>query len=172
MPLFVVQEHAATARHFDLRLEVDGVLVSWAVPKGPSIDPRERRLAVHVDDHDLAHAEVEGPSDRPGRGKIVWDIGTYLDASTDADGMGVDAATAIQQGHLRVHLEGAKLRGGWALIQARLGGDDDNWLLVKVDDQHADRDRDVVADRPESVRSGRTLDEVVGNGVVRDRGDP
>lgn len=158
----MVQEHAATARHFDLRLEVDGVLVSWAVPKGPSTNPRERRLAVHVGDHDLDHADVEGPSgDQPGRGVIVWDAGTYRNETTDDAGVEVDCASAIAHGHVRVWLSGEKLRGGWALTQAHLGGDEDNWLLVKVDDEHADARRDPVSTQPESVRTGRTLDDVI-----------
>lgn len=163
-PRFVIQEHAATARHFDVRLEVDGVLASWAVPKGPSTDPRKRRLAVHVGDHDLTHAEVEGPSgDRPGRGVIVWDTGHYRNLTTDDNGMEVGVATAIAHGHVTVWLEGHKVRGGWALTQARLGGDDDNWLLVKVADEHADARRDPVSTQPESVRTGHTLDQVVAD---------
>lgn len=169
-PLFVVQQHDATAMHFDVRLEADGVLVSWAVPKGPSTDPRDKRLAVKVGDHDLAHATFEGRigggrddgEDTYGAGGvIVWDIGPYRNLTTDDDGRAIDVATAVERGHVKVWLVGDKLAGAWAFTHARLGGDDANWLLVKVDDAGADARRNPVSTEPESVLSGRTVQDVM-----------
>ncbi|MDO9380816.1 MAG: DNA polymerase ligase N-terminal domain-containing protein [Nocardioidaceae bacterium] len=160
-PAFVVQKHQASTLHFDLRLEVDGVLVSWAVPKGPSTDPAVKRLAVRVDDHAMSHLDVEGVLGAgPGAGTVVvWDLGTYRD-DTRRDGRTVPTADALEAGHVRVRLEGRRLHGAWALTHTRMGGLERNWLLVKVDDDGADRDRDLVADEPGSVLTGRTNDDL------------
>jgi DNA ligase D-like protein (predicted 3'-phosphoesterase) len=148
---FVIQQHAATALHYDLRLEAGGVLKSWAVPKGPSTDPREKRLAVEVEDHSLDHAEFEGVI---GSGRvIVWDAGTYR-SLTDGP---VEAA--LEHGHLSFWLEGEKLRGGWTL-QRTHGGAKPQWLLIKRRDDEADAERDPVRTQPESVRSGRTIEDL------------
>ena len=141
MPRFVLQQHDATTRHFDLRLEVGGVLRSWAVPKGPSLDPADKRLAMAVADHDLAAGDFEGRHAGATRGSgavIVWDRGTYAVAG------GGDAAAALDAGHLAVELHGEKLRGGWALTRVAGGaagarGARERWVLVKVRDGHADR---------------------------------
>jgi DNA ligase D-like protein (predicted 3'-phosphoesterase) len=147
-PRFVVQQHDATTLHFDLRLEEDGVLRSWAVPRGPSLDPAERRLAVPVADHDMAAGEFEGVHAGATRGSgavIVWDEGEFepRDGSLDA-------------GHLAFVVDGHKLRGGFALTRTA----PDRWILVKMRDEHERRGSDVVAERPESVRSGRTVEQV------------
>ncbi len=154
MVLFVIQHHAATAVHFDFRLEVDGVLRSWAVPKGPSTDPAEKRLAVEVEDHAMDHASFEGPAGRGG--VIVWDRGTWrpLDESRSP-------AEWLDAGHLSFWLEGRKLRGGFTL-QRTSEGAKPQWLLVKRRDETADADRDPVATEPESVVSGLTLEQVAG----------
>lgn len=153
--VFVVQQHDATTRHFDLRLEVDGAMRSWAVPKGPSLDPAAKRLAVEVPDHELAHNEVEGAL---GDGHvIVWDRGTY------EQGGRVPWPEAIARGHAVFVLHGEKLRGGFALQRTRRGAAGRaQWLLVKRRDDDARPGSDVVAQRPESVLSGRTLDELRG----------
>jgi DNA ligase D-like protein (predicted 3'-phosphoesterase) len=149
--VFVVQEHAATAHHYDVRLEVDGVMRSWAVPKGPSLDPAVKRLAVQVEDHSLSHNDFEG---RIGDGGvIVWDRGTY------EQGGRVPWPEAIERGHAVFVLHGEKLRGGFALQRTR-GGAKPQWLLVKRRDEHARPGSDVTAEQPRSVRSGRTLDEL------------
>ena len=154
--VFVVQEHAATARHFDLRLEVDGVMRSWAVPKGPSLDPAVKRLAVQVDDHEKAHNAFEGPTG-DGRGVIIWDRGTY------EQGGRVPWPEAIERGHAVFVLHGEKLRGGFALQRTPRGGDGaPQWLLIKRRDADARPGSDVVAEQPRSVASGRTLDELAG----------
>jgi DNA ligase D-like protein (predicted 3'-phosphoesterase) len=148
---FVVQEHAATAHHFDLRLEVEGVMRSWAVPKGPSMDPAAKRLAVEVADHDVAHNAFEGVLE--GTRVIVWDRGRY------EQGGRVAWPEAIGRGHAVFVLHGSKLRGGFALQRTR-DGEKAQWLLVKRRDEHARPGSDVVAEQPESVLSGRTLDEL------------
>jgi DNA ligase D-like protein (predicted 3'-phosphoesterase) len=152
---FVIHKHAASSLHYDLRLEAAGVLKSWAVPKGPSTDPREKRLAVEVEDHSLDYAEFEG---RIGTGYgagrvIVWDAGTYR-SLTDGP---VEAA--IESGHLSFWLEGEKLRGGWTL-QRTGGGAKPQWLLIKRRDDEADARRNPVSTQPESVRSGRTIEDL------------
>lgn len=162
-PIFVIQEHRASQHHFDFRLETDGVLASWAVPKGPSTDPSDKRLAVAVEDHPLDYADFEGviPEGEYGGGTvIVWDAGPYRLLAADDDDEPPSFEEQRKAGHIRVWLEGKKLRGGYSLIHARMGGDDDNWLLKKMDDEGADARRNPTSTEPESVLSGRTLDEV------------
>jgi DNA ligase D-like protein (predicted 3'-phosphoesterase) len=150
--VFVVQEHQATAHHFDLRLEVDGVMRSWAVPRGPSMDPTVKRLAVQVDDHQLAHNDFEG---RAGAGGvIIWDRGTY------EQGGRVPWPEALERGHAVFVLHGEKLEGGFALQRTGRGAKP-QWLLIKRSDEHARRGSDVAAERPESVHSGLTLDALL-----------
>lgn len=150
--VFVVQQHQATARHFDLRLEVDGVMRSWAVPKGPSLDPAVKRLAVQVEDHSLAYNSFEGHSDDGA--VIVWDRGTY------EQGGRVPWPEALERGHAVFVLHGEKLRGGFALQRTR-PGPKAQWLLIKRRDEQARPGSDVAAEHPRSVISGRTLDELL-----------
>jgi len=151
--VFVVQEHQATAHHYDLRLEVGGVMRSWAVPKGPSLDPSAKRLAVEVEDHGLGHNDFEG---RLGDGGvIVWDRGTY------EQGGRVAWPEALERGHAVFVLHGDKLRGGFALQRTRPGAKP-QWLLVKRRDDDARPGSNIVAERPESVISGRTLADLSG----------
>ena len=150
--VFVVQEHQATAHHFDVRLEVEEVMRSWAVPKGPSMDPEVKRLAVEVEDHSLAHNDYEG---RDGRGGvIIWDRGDY------EQGGRVPWPEALERGHAVFVLHGQKLRGGFALQRTR-EGDKAQWLLIKRRDEFALPGSDVTAERPESVHSGVTLGELL-----------
>ena len=159
-PIFVVQRHDATQLHFDVRLEVDDALVSWAVPKGPSLDPRDKRLAVKVEDHDLGYADFEGRiGDGYGKGTvIVWDTGPF-DNLTEKDGEPVALADAVTGGHVKVRLHGTKLTGAFSFRRTRMGGDDANWLLVKVDDEGADRRRRPTSTQNESVLSGKTNED-------------
>src|SRR5215510_4835499 len=150
--VFVVQEHAATARHFDLRLEVDGAMRSWAVPKGPSMDPAVKRLAVQVEDHALSHNDFEGPT--PNGGVIVWDRGTY------EQGGRVPWPEAIERGHAVFVLHGEKLRGGFALQRTR-PGEKPQWLLIKRRDEEAQPGSDVTTQEPKSVLSGNPLAEIL-----------
>ena len=151
--VFVVQEHQATAHHYDLRLEVDGVMRSWAVPKGPSLDPAAKRLAVEVEDHGLDHNDFEGTLGDGG--VIVWDRGSY------EQGGRVAWPEALERGHAVFVLHGEKLRGGFALQRTRPGAKP-QWLLVKRRDDEARPGSEIVAERPESVISGRTLAQLLG----------
>jgi DNA ligase D-like protein (predicted 3'-phosphoesterase) len=149
--VFVVQEHRASTHHFDLRLEVDGVMRSWAVPRGPSLDPAAKRLAVEVEDHDAEHNAFEGVL---GEGRvIVWDRGTY------EQGGRVPWPEALTRGHAVFVLHGEKLRGGFALQRTGKGAKP-QWLLIKRRDDHARPGSDIVAEQPRSVLSNRTIDEV------------
>ena len=160
MPVFVVQKHAATSLHYDFRLEVDGVMRSWAVPKGPSLDASARRLAMPVEDHPMSWNEFEGVIG-PGYGAgtvIVWDRGGYRYTGDEAD-----MAAALEDGYARFVLEGEKLRGEWSL--RRMSGQrKESWLLSKRRDEDADPDRDVAEEEPASVVSGLTIEEVAEGG--------
>jgi DNA ligase D-like protein (predicted 3'-phosphoesterase) len=159
-PRFVIQEHDASTLHFDFRLEVDGVLKSWAVPKGPSTDPRVKRLAIQVEDHPLDYADFEGviPEGEYGAGPvIVWDRGTYRNLRLEKVNDGRSMAEAVEEGFVEVWLEGEKLQGGYVLFRT---GRDNQWLLKKIKDEAADARRNPVSTQPRSVASGRTVDQV------------
>jgi bifunctional non-homologous end joining protein LigD len=162
-PTFVVQKHAARRLHYDFRLEVDGVMPSWAVPKGPSYDPKVKRLAVHVEDHPLDYQDFEGaiPKGEYGGGSVmVWDMGTYENITVH-DAKPVPMRQAIDRGHVSIRLEGNKLRGGWSLTRtARSGDHQDTWIMVKRSDETADPSRHVVEDEPRSVKSDRTIEQI------------
>ena len=146
--VFVVQEHEATAHHFDLRLEVEGAMRSWAVPKGPSMDPAVKRLAIEVEDHSLGYNDFEGKVD--GGRVIVWDRGSY------EQGGRVPWPEALERGHAVFVLHGEKLEGGFALQRTR-GGAKPQWLLIKRKDEFARPGSDVVAESPASVISGSSI---------------
>lgn len=159
-PVFVIQKHHASTLHYDLRLEVGGVLKSWAVPKGPSTDPREKRLAIATEDHPLGYADFEGviPEGEYGAGTVlVWDRGTYENITEKEHGVR-PMSEALAKGHALVRLCGEKIRGGYAL--QRIDDDADQWLLIKMDDDTADARRNPVSTEPASVVSGRNLDEI------------
>jgi bifunctional non-homologous end joining protein LigD len=161
-PIFVVQKHDARTLHYDFRLEVDGVLVSWAVPKGPSTNPAGKRLAVPTEDHPMSYANFEGTiaEGEYGAGRvIVWDRGTYRNIMAQKDEP-LTMQQSLDKGHVEVYLEGQKLRGAYALIRTRGKGMDGNWLLVKMSDDHARPDHDITAAQPESVKTNRTLDDL------------
>ena len=162
---FVVQKHAATRLHYDFRLELDGVLKSWAVPKGPSYDTREKRLAVHVEDHPVEYGSFEGiiPKDEYGGGTVmVWDRGTWIPLDQDP-------VASYRKGIMKFRLEGQKLRGAWTLIRMKpKPGEDDskeNWLLIKERDEFVRplSEFDVTIAMPESAISGRSLDEIAAD---------
>jgi DNA ligase D-like protein (predicted 3'-phosphoesterase) len=155
---FVVQLHDATALHYDLRIQIGGVLRSWAVPRGPSLDPAARRLAVPVEDHTLDAGDFEGVHEGQRRGTgavIIWDEGA-ADIVRD------------EPGHLVVTLHGSKLTGGFALT--RTG--ERRWILVKTRDAAAQPGSDIVAEQPASVRSGRTWQQVAQQGETGPEGVP
>ncbi len=152
--VFVVQQHQATARHFDLRLEVNGVMRSWAVPKGPSLDPAVKRLAMQVEDHSLDYNSFEGPSDDGA--VIVWDRGSY------EQGGRVPWPQALERGHAVFELHGEKLTGGFALQRTR-PGEKAQWLLIKRRDEQTRPGSDIAAEQPHSVISNRTLDQLLSD---------
>jgi len=162
--LFVVHKHAARRLHYDLRLELDGVLKSWAVTKGPSLSPHDKRLAVRVEDHPLDYAEFEGriPEGEYGAGSIiVWDRGRWF---TDGD-----PHKGLAKGHLEFELKGSKLGGRWHLVRmkGRDSGGKENWLLIKAEDEHANdaAAADLLEAQPRSVKTGRTIDDVADSRV-------
>src|SRR5256714_9763267 len=156
---FVIQKHAATRLHYDFRLELNGVLLSWAVPKGPSLDPNDKRLAMHVEDHPLEYGGFEGviPPKQYGAGTVMlWDRGTWTPKGDPEEG--------YAKGHLKFELHGEKLHGVWNLIRSRSGkyGGDKSWLLFKETDDYARLGPEglIVDERPDSVVTGRSLDEI------------
>lgn len=160
-PIFVIQKHDASNLHYDFRIEVDGVLKSWAVPKGLSTDPSEKRLAIPTEDHPLAYANFEGviPEDAYGGGTVlIWDRGSYRNLKAEEDEP-KSVSQQIEDGHVTIGLAGQKLSGGYALIRTG-DGDDARWLLIKMDDEDADARRNPTSTEPKSVATGRTLDEI------------
>jgi DNA ligase D-like protein (predicted 3'-phosphoesterase) len=157
-PIFVIQLHDASTEHFDFRIEADGVLKSWAVPKGPSTNPREKRLAVPTEDHPLDYADFEGvipKGEYGGCTVLVWDTGPYRNL-TKHDGKEVPVGKAVDRGHVVVALEGEKLHGAFALTRTRRGSKE-SWILVKERDDDADARRKPATTQRRSVLSGRTL---------------
>jgi bifunctional non-homologous end joining protein LigD len=150
--MFVVQKHRATQLHYDFRLEVDGVLKSWAVPKGPSLDPTVKRLAMQVEDHPVDYAKFEGviPEGEYGGGTVmVWDYGTYEPENTD------NVAESLAKGELKFSLDGQKLKGSWVLVRTK----DRQWLLMKHRDYYT-TDEEVTEIAPASILTRRTLAEI------------
>jgi DNA ligase D-like protein (predicted 3'-phosphoesterase) len=155
---FVVQKHHARSLHYDLRFEEKGVLKSWALPKGPSLDPANKRLAVEVEDHSLEYGDFEGtiPEGEYGAGRvIVWDQGTFVPI-----GGKESFGEMLGKGAARIRLSGEKLNGGFALVRTRWGGKGNNWLFIKERDDQARTDYDVTAMETRSVLSGRDVDEL------------
>lgn len=159
-PIFVIQKHDATRLHYDFRIEAAGVLKSWAVPKGPSTNPKDKRLAMPTEDHPMEYGKFEGmiPEGEYGAGPvIVWDRGTYRNMS-EKNGKEIPIEEALRQDRAKIWLEGKKLKGGYALT--RIGSNPVRWLLIKMNDSEADARRDVTRDEPNSVLSGRTIEEL------------
>jgi DNA ligase D-like protein (predicted 3'-phosphoesterase) len=163
-PVFVIQKHDASNLHYDFRIEVDGVLKSWAVPKGPSTDPSEKRMAIPTEDHPLEYADFEGviPEEEYGGGTVlVWDRGSYRNLKDEEEGEQEPSSVSqgIKDGHVTIWLEGHKVCGGYALIRTG-SGDEARWLLIKMDDDGADARRNPTSTEPKSLKTGRTLDEI------------
>lgn len=159
---FVIQKHAASRLHYDFRLEFDGVLKSWAVPKGPSTDPRERRLAIRTEDHPLEYADFEGiiPEDEYGGGTVmVWDAGTYRNLRADKGEDSLNMPGSLRSGLIEVWLEGDKLKGGYALKRMQ-AGEKSRWLLIKMDDKESDARRNPTSTQNRSVKTGRTMYQI------------
>jgi bifunctional non-homologous end joining protein LigD len=159
-PRFVIQKHDATRLHYDLRLEHDGVFKSWAVTKGPSLNPKDKRLAVEVEDHPLDYGDFEGtiPKGEYGGGTVMlWDRGYWLPEGDE------NIDEALRKGELKFVLAGDKLQGGWVLVRMkndREGGKRNNWLLIKHKDEWASADGDAALRKDKSVASGRTMKQI------------
>jgi bifunctional non-homologous end joining protein LigD len=156
---FVIQKHAASHLHYDLRLELDGVMKSWAVPKGPSLDPTVRRLAMEVEDHPISYNTFEGtiPQGEYGGGTVMlWDRGTY---EADDEGGAASLRRGYEKGELRFVMHGKRLRGGFVLARLRRPGRP-QWLLIKRRDDHADEARDITAEETTSVVTKRTMEQI------------
>ena len=163
-PRFTIQKHSATSLHYDLRLEVDGVLASWAVPKGPSLDPRDKRLAMRTEDHPMDYLEFEGviPKGEYGGGPvIVWDRGVFQNISETKSGKPMKLSEAIEKGDVKFFLLGEKVKGAYALVRTSKPGEREQWLLIKKRDEGADARRRPTSSQPESVLTGRTIEQVL-----------
>lgn len=162
---FVVQKHAASSLHFDFRLEVDGVMKSWAVPKGPSMQAGVRRLAMEVEDHPMSYNSFEGtiPKGQYGGGTVMlWDVGHYL----PADGSISSLRAGLRKGRLDIVILGERLRGGFTLVRSSRETAKPQWLLFKRSDEYADPDADPVETELTSVVTGRTMDEIADGDAV------
>ena len=158
---YVIQQHAARRMHYDFRLELDGVLLSWAVPKGPSLSPKERRLAARTEDHPLNYHDFEGiiPAGQYGGGTVsVWDRGSWAPEGGDEA-----ARKGLAAGKLTFVLHGEKLHGRWHLVRTKPQGKQESWLLFKGRDEAADDKLDVITAKPQSVKTGRTLDQIAAS---------
>ncbi|TQD38866.1 DNA polymerase ligase N-terminal domain-containing protein [Haloflavibacter putidus] len=159
--IFVIQKHDASNLHYDFRLSVNGVLKSWAVPKGPSVDPHEKRLAIATEDHPFNYADFEGiiPKDQYGGGTVmVWDAGTYKSDKKDDDGKIIPIEKQLKNGQATFILNGKKLEGGFTLIQ--INKEKNQWLLKKVEDDKADARRKPTSTENKSVLTQRTMNQI------------
>lgn len=162
-PIFVIQKHDATNLHYDFRLEIDGTLKSWSVPKGPSTDPSVKRMAIPTEDHPLAYADFEGtiPKGEYGGGTVmIWDNGNIESNKKDETGKIISLEDSFKAGSIEVVLHGKKLQGGYNLIEMKGGRMKGNWLLMKQDDEEADARRNPVSTQTNSVVTGRSLKEI------------
>ena len=156
--IFVIHKHDASRLHYDLRLQIGATMPSWAVPKGPSLNPANKRLAVHVEDHPLDYADFEGaiPQGEYGGGTVmVWDRGTVTFTTE-----GKTPQQSLEAGLLEFELHGEKLRGNWALVHTKMGGSEKNWLLIKRKDDFARAEGDILAEQPNSAKTGRSLEQI------------
>jgi DNA ligase D-like protein (predicted 3'-phosphoesterase) len=163
-PRFSIQKHSATSLHYDLRLEVDGVLASWAVPKGPSLNPADKRLAMRTEDHPLEYLEWEGviPKGEYGAGPmIVWDRGVFQNISETRGGEPMELSEAIEKGDVKIFMLGEKVKGAYALVRTGPAGAREKWLLIKKRDEGSDARRKPTSSQPESVLSGRTIEQLL-----------
>ncbi|MCF7799869.1 hypothetical protein K9L05_02460 [Candidatus Babeliales bacterium] len=163
-PVFVIQKHDASHLHYDFRIEIDGVLKSWAVPKGPSTDPKEKRLAAPTDDHPMQYATFEGiiPEGNYGAGTVmVWDLGTYENLRKE-DNKEIPMEKCYDQGKIEIDIKGEKIYGGYALIRTGMkqDGNKAKWLLIKMKDDAADARRNPISTENKSVLTNRTLEEI------------
>lgn len=160
--VFVIQKHAASTLHYDFRLLIDGVLKSWAIPKGPSTDPKIKRLAIRTEDHPIKYVDFEGviPQDQYGGGTVmVWDVGSYTTDKTNDNGKAISMQKQLENGHCTFQLKGKKLQGGYVLLRTDRG-ENEKWLLKKIKDEQADARRKPTHTENKSVLTGRTMKQI------------
>jgi DNA ligase D-like protein (predicted 3'-phosphoesterase) len=157
--IYVIQKHKARNLHYDLRLELGGVLKSWAIPKGPSLNPSDKKLAVPTEDHPLDYAYFEGviPEGQYGAGAvIIWDKGSYRNLKEN-----ISLEESIKKGKLEIFIEGQKLKGAYVLLRTgKQDGSDPRWLFIKMKDKYAGTRRNPLSSEPQSVISGKTIEEI------------
>lgn len=171
--IFVIQKHQASHLHYDFRIAIEGVLKSWAVPKGPSTDPDEKRLAIPTEDHPMEYANFEGniPEGQYGGGTVMlWDAGTYQNVRKDKKGSLIPMKDQIENGHANFILNGKKLKGGYSLIRFQKGKDE-KWILKKGDDAEADPGKNLTDTENTSVLTGRTIDQIKKDSSPKVLGD-
>ncbi|MAN59951.1 MAG: DNA ligase [Flavobacteriaceae bacterium] len=162
-PIFVIQKHDATNLHYDFRIQISGTLKSWSVPKGPSTDPSEKRMAIPTEDHPMGYADFEGaiPEDQYGGGTVmIWDKGTFKNLKKDSEGNPISIEDSYDMGTVEIWLTGKKIKGGYSLIKMKSGNMQGNWLLIKQDDEEADARRRPTNTENKSVASGRTMKQI------------
>lgn len=158
--IFVIQKHDASKLHYDFRLEIDGVLVSWAIPKGPSLNPADKRLAVMTEDHPLEYGRFEGliPEGNYGAGPVmIWDTGSYTNIKK-IDGKTISMKDCLKEGSIEIELHGKKLNGAFALIHMK--GKGKNWLLIKMNDEYASKTKNPVKTQTKSALTNRSMVEI------------
>jgi len=161
--LFVIQKHDASTLHYDFRLRVGDALISWAVPKGLSTAANEKRLAIRVDDHEVDYAEFEGviPEGEYGAGTVmIWDRGNYEPLLDEKDEAKSSIKEAIEAGALKFKLDGEKIQGGYAMAKTGKQNGQDQWVIFKLDDEAADARRNPTSSEPDSVKTGRSINEI------------
>ena len=159
-PIFVVQKHQASRLHYDLRLEVDGVLKSWAVPKGPSNNPAQKRLAVPTEDHPMEYADFEGviPEGEYGAGTVmVWDTGTYQTIPDEEGEKPLSPTESFERGQMKIRFHGTKMKGDWVIVNMK---GKKEWLLIKKKDKHTGAKDSLTNDHPTSALTGKSLEEI------------
>ena len=160
--IFVIQKHHSSTLHYDFRLQIGNILKSWVIPKGPSLNPKDKRLAILTEDHELSFATFEGeiPVGEYGAGKIiVWDHGYYKNTTTDND-INISVQQAFDKGKITFHLYGNKLKGGFSLVSFKGQDESKNWLLIKQNDNEADTGFNPVIELPNSVISNKSVEEI------------
>ncbi len=161
-PIFVIQKHQSSTLHYDFRLQIGNILKSWIIPKGPSLNPKEKRLAILTKDHEFSFADFEGkiPAGHYGAGKIiVWDSGSYKNITT-ANGQKISMQKALENGKIHIFLEGEKIKGNFSLVLLKNQDEPKNWLLIKLKDTYANNTFDPVMELPNSIISHKSLENI------------
>ncbi len=165
-PIFVIHKHAASHLHYDLRLEIDGVLMSWAIPKGPSLNPAEKHLAVETEPHPYEYADFEGVIPEPlyGAGTVmIWDFGIYKNIK-EKDGKLVPMKKSMKNGQIEVWFDGQKIKGGYVLVRTNYKNNKKNWLLIKMDDEYASARKKPTSRQNKSALTNRTMTQIKKDG--------